>query len=124
MARRPSLMHADLLGGPSPIPGDDRRKSLFPILANHRKSSVGVGGIASLLAAKKFRKQALKVEKREGSPAPIQVNYEPTYRMEPRARLTMGVVHKVLKELVSDRLNGFQYNPKFCVTMTQVTHRL
>ncbi|XP_046357059.1 dynein light chain Tctex-type 5-like [Haliotis rufescens] len=116
MARRQSIMQNDLMGLPSPHPGDDRRKSLFPILPNHRRSSVA-GGVAGFLAAKRFKKTTLKTE---CSPNQIQVNYEPTYRMDPKVKFTVVTVHKMLKEILDERLDGFKYNPKFCVTMTQV----
>ncbi|XP_046550242.1 dynein light chain Tctex-type 5-like [Haliotis rubra] len=115
MARRQSILRNELPGIPSPHPGDDRRKSLFPILPNHRRSSVA-GGVAGFLAARKFKKMG----KTEGSPSQAQVNYEPTYRMEPKVKFTVFTVHSMLKEILDERLNGFSYNPKFCVTMTQV----
>lgn len=82
--------------------------------------------LLGLLAAKRFTRN-LRNKYRAGSmygssrhSNSIQVQREPTYRMEPKHKFNPEEVEDVIKAVLDQRMKGFKYHPKFCANMCKL----
>ncbi|XP_052777273.1 dynein light chain Tctex-type 5-B-like [Mya arenaria] len=83
--------------------------------------------ILGLLAAKRFTRNMKSKYGRTGSiygssrySTQINIQKEPSYRMEPTKKFNADEAFNALKSVVDKRMEGFRYHPKFCSNMTKM----
>ncbi|KAK6188710.1 hypothetical protein SNE40_004836 [Patella caerulea] len=101
----------------SPI--SSRRRSVLPPVTSpgRRTSSMGMG-IAGLLTSKKFGKKPLVSRNSVANFHPPEAPLQPTYRMSPTNRFVSSEAYRIIKDVLNNHLDGFQYNSKFCQTLS------
>ncbi|RUS85155.1 hypothetical protein EGW08_007059, partial [Elysia chlorotica] len=79
-----------------------------------------VGLMASRRFAKKLMGRAL--EKRESTigDGPPPVNYEPTYRLEPKQKFNTARVLEAVKDVIDNRLQDMKYNKRIAPNMNRI----
>lgn len=89
---------------------------------------VGRGpSLLGLLAAKRFTRNLRNKYGRTNSlfgssrhSTSIQIQREPTYRMEPQKKFSADEVEDIIRQVIDDRMKGFKYHPKFCSNMCKL----
>ncbi|KAL4237013.1 hypothetical protein ACF0H5_005397 [Mactra antiquata] len=83
--------------------------------------------LLGLLAAKRLTRNLRNKYHRSGSvfgssrySNSIQLQKEPSYRMEPKRKFKPEEVEKVIQSIVDQRMQGFKYHPKFCPNMCKI----
>lgn len=83
--------------------------------------------LVGLLASKRFAKRLTSrfLNNRAGSMmssrlSGMGIKREPTYRMEPYKKFDTQKVEKIIENVISDKLNGYKYNPKLCAVMSKL----
>lgn len=115
----------------SPISEISRRESSMAITPNPspKPQPLGFSGasLVGLLASKRLAKRLSSKlhNNRTGSVmssrlSGMGIRREPTYRMEPYRKFDPEKVREVIKSVVTDKLNGYRYNPKLCAIMIKV----
>jgi hypothetical protein len=51
------------------------------------------------------------------------IKREPTYRMEPYKKFDTQKVEEIIENVVSDKLNGYKYNPKLYLCLFYMTSK-
>lgn len=86
------------------------------------RASTAGPSLAGLMLNRKFAKRmsTKMTSRRELTSASGIHKLEPTYRMEPKRSFNSGLVEKCIKDILEDRLENFQYNPKFSANIIKV----
>jgi len=122
-------------GGDQLHPADmmGKRNSLMITTGSQRTSisagsskhaSGGTASILGIMASRRFAKKLAgrAAEKRESTvnESLPHVNYEPTYRMAPKAKFNPTPVKEILKEVIEGRLKDMKYNPRIAPNMNKI----
>ncbi|XP_045160262.1 dynein light chain Tctex-type 5-like [Mercenaria mercenaria] len=107
---------------PTPLP-QQHPQTTKPVLGQTGRGPSLLG----LLAAKRFTRNLRNKYHRSGSlygssrhSTSIQVQREPTYRMEPKNKFNPEEAGNVIKSIIDQRMKGFKYHPKFCSNMCKL----
>ena len=93
------------------------RMSLAGVLSSTGGSRLSLGGVR--LAAKRLSRSSSLKRSTDAEPGPFV--QEPTYRMEPKTKFRSLTVEKVIKNVLEDRLENFEYtDPKLSATITRI----
>ena len=94
------------------------RMSLAGALSSTGGSRLSLAGVR--LAAKRMsRGSSLLKRAADAEQGPLV--QEPTYRMEPKTKFRSSAAEKVIKDVLEDRLENFQYtDPKLSATITRI----
>ena len=111
------------VNGHTPTPAPAPTQTSKPVLGQTGRGPSLLG----LLAAKRFTRNLRNKYGRSSSlygssrhSTSLQIQKEPSYRMEPKTRFKSDEVEHIIKHIVDDRMQGFKYHPKFCSNMCKL----
>lgn len=97
------------------------------LISKPPSSGFSGASLVGLLASKRFAKRLTSkfLNNRAGSMmssrlSGMGIKREPTYRMEPYKKFDTQKVEEIIENVVSDKLDGYKYNPKLCALMSKL----
>jgi len=133
--RQASMSQESTASGERPAvtsPRDNKPSATPPTGTQTTKPMLGQTGrgpsLLGLLAAKRFtRNMKNKYGGKGGSvfgssrySASLNIQKEPSYRMEPKKKFNANEAYNVVKDIVDKRMEGLKYHPKFSSNMTKI----